>query len=60
MYKKVKINLMKASFNVRTNGKQIVKVNCEKPFSENYNSENFTTAGNQKIVGVTWNKKSMF
>ena len=56
LYKKVKINLLIFSFNVRywrTNSEslRILIYNCEKSFY----SENFTTVENEKVV--TWNEK---
>ena len=50
---------MNASFNVRkwrTNSESLRSLvyNCE----ESFNSENFTTAENEKVPGVTWHKKS--
>ena len=57
LYKKVKINLMNASFNVRKWQKNSEKLhslinNYEKIFD----NENFTTVENGKFLGVTWNK----
>ena len=54
LYKKVKINLMNPKFNVRkwrTNSESLRSLiyNCEKSFD----SENFTNAKNEKVLGVT-------
>ena len=59
LYEKVKINLLNASFIVRkwqTNSDSLRSLiyNCEKSFD----SENFTTAENEKVLGVTWHKKN--
>ena len=59
LYKKIKINLMNASFNVRKWRKNSESLRsliyiCEKSFD----SENFTTAENGKFLGVTWHEKS--
>ena len=59
LYKKVKINLMNASFDVRkwqTNSESLRSLiyNCDKSFD----SENFTTAENEKVLGVTWHEKN--
>ena len=59
LYKKVKINLMNHGFNIRkwrTNSESLHRLiyNCDKSFD----SENFTTAKNEKVMGVTWHKKS--
>ena len=59
LHKKVKINLMNASFNVikwRKNSKslQILIYNCEKSFDR----ENFTTAENENVLGVAWHEKN--